>query len=79
MKITANFFQWVCVTESWLENFQAELNDAIERTEHIHGRVGFTQGPKISDPRLSFWQKEVNFFLNLWSNMIENKYQPMQC
>lgn len=35
MKITADFSHWVCVTESYLENFQKELAEAILRAEHI--------------------------------------------
>lgn len=70
MKITADFSHWVCVTESYLENFEKELNEAIKRTEHIHARIGFNEGPQIPDPRSSFWQKEVDFFLRLWGKII---------
>ncbi len=62
MKINADFSHWVCVTESYLENFQDELNEAIYRAEHIHARVGFTQGPQIPDPGLPAWQEPVQFF-----------------
>jgi len=75
MKITADFSHWICVTESYLENFKTELAEAIQRTEHIHARVGFVQGPQIPDPRLSFWQKEVDYFLKLWSDIIDKKRQ----
>ena len=64
MKITADFSHWTCVTESWLENSAAIMEEAIKRTRHIHARVGFTQGPQIPDPRHAAWQEPVNFFLN---------------
>jgi sugar phosphate isomerase/epimerase len=70
MKITADFSHWVCVTESYLENFENELNEAIIRAEHIHARVGFTEGPQIPDPRSPFWQDQVDFFLKLWERII---------
>lgn len=70
MKITADFSHWVCVTESYLENFENELTEAILRTEHIHSRVGFTEGPQISDPRLQHWQEQVEFFLKLWERIL---------
>jgi hypothetical protein len=69
MKITADLSHWVCVTESYLENFQEALAAAIVRTEHIHARVGFTQGPQIPDPRKAFWQQEVEFFLKIWQQI----------
>lgn len=70
MKITADFSHWVCVTESYLENFENELDEAVIKAEHIHARVGFTEGPQIPDPRLSFWQEQVDFFLKLWERII---------
>lgn len=70
MKITADFSHWVCVTESYLENFEKELTEAILRTEHFHARVGFKEGPQISDPRLSYWQEEVAFFVKLWERIL---------
>jgi sugar phosphate isomerase/epimerase len=71
MKITADFSHWVCVTESYLGNFEKELDEAIIRAEHIHARVGFTEGPQIPDPRSPFWQEQVDFFLNLWKRIID--------
>jgi hypothetical protein len=73
MKITADFSHWVCVTESYLEGFQDILWEAMSRTEHIHARVGFTQGPQIPDPRNIFWQNEVQFFLKIWQGIAEDK------
>jgi sugar phosphate isomerase/epimerase len=70
MKITADFSHWVCVTESYLENFQDELEEAILRAEHIHARVGFVEGPQIPDPRSSFWEHQVQFFLEIWKRII---------
>ncbi len=70
MRITADFSHWVCVTESYLENFENEIEEAIKRTEHIHARVGFTEGPQIPDPRSPFWKEQVDFFLKLWERII---------
>ena len=71
MKITADLSHWVCVTESYLENFKEEVDEAIKRTEHIHARVGFTEGPQIPDPCSPYWKAEVDFFLKLWKRMID--------
>jgi len=71
MKITADFSHWVCVTESFLEMFAEELDEAIHRTEHIHARVGFPEGPQIPDPRLPNWQQPVRFFMTIWKKILE--------
>lgn len=73
MKITADFSHWVCVTESYLENFEKEVDEAIIRTEHIHARVGFPEGPQIPDPRSPYWKKEVDFFLSLWGQILDHQ------
>lgn len=71
MKITADFSHWTCVTESFLEQSSAIVEEAITRTKHIHARVGFTQGPQIPDPRLAEWQQPVEFFFKIWEQIIE--------
>ncbi len=68
--ITADFSHWVCVTESMLENFSAILNKAIARSRHIHARVGFEQGPQVSDPRAPEWRYALDHFLGWWDNII---------
>ena len=73
MKITADFSHWVCVTESYLENFQNELDEGIKRAGHIHARVGFPQGPQIPDPRLENWKAPLEFFLSLWNRIIQHQ------
>lgn len=71
MKVVADLSHWVCVTESYLENFAPTIQETIKRTAHIHARVGFTEGPQIPDPRSAFWQKEVDFFTALWQQMLD--------
>ena len=71
MKITADFSHWTCVTESYLENVNDIMEEAIKRTKHLHARVGFTQGPQIPDPRLAAWKEPVDFFLGIWKQIIQ--------
>ncbi|MBC7423694.1 MAG: sugar phosphate isomerase/epimerase [Ferruginibacter sp.] len=73
IKITADLSHWVCVTESYLENFKEILSEAILRTEHIHARVGFIEGPQIPDPRSPFWQEPVQFFLKIWGEILAHQ------
>ncbi len=71
VKITADLSHWVCVSENLnLTGFENVVSEAIQKTAYIHARIGFEEGPQISDPRLPEWSKEVSFFLNLWDKMI---------
>lgn len=69
--ITADFSHWVCVTESMLQNFSSIVDEAIIRSRHIHARVGFEQGPQVSDPRAPEWNNAVNVFLSWWDRIIQ--------
>lgn len=69
--ITADFSHWSCVTESMLENFVAALNKAIERSRHIHARVGFEQGPQVADPRAPEWRYALEKFCGWWDRIVE--------
>ena len=68
--ITADFSHWVCVTESMLENFTGILDEAILRSRHIHARIGFEQGPQVSDPRAPEWKYALDNFLGWWDKII---------
>lgn len=73
MKITADFSHWVCVTESYLENCAETVDEAIKRTEHLHARIGYPEGPQITDPRSEEWREATNIFLAWWDKIIEYK------
>lgn len=69
--ITADFSHWVCVTESMLENFSSVLTEAINRSKHIHLRIGFEQGPQVTDPSAPEWKYALDNFLNWWDRIVE--------
>jgi sugar phosphate isomerase/epimerase len=71
LKITADFSHWTCVSESMLDDQPKILAKAIERTGHIHARVGHEQGPQIPDPRAPEWEPYVNTFVNWWQQVAD--------
>jgi hypothetical protein len=73
--ITADLSHWVCTTESFLENFQGPLEEAIARARHIHSRVGFEEGPQIPDPRAPEWKYALDHFLGWWDRIVECRRQ----
>lgn len=71
LRITADFSHWVCVSESLLEDQVEAMDIAIERTSHIHARVGYEQGPQIFDPRLKEWKFYLDHFVSWWKKIVE--------
>lgn len=73
LKIVLDASHWVNVSESFLEDQQEAMQWAIARTEHIHARVGFPEGPQISDPRAPEWKEALDVHLRWWDQVIERK------
>lgn len=73
LKITLDVSHWVTVAESYLEDQVESMALALSRTEHIHARVGHTQGPQVTDPRAPEWQEALNHHLLWWDKIIERK------
>lgn len=71
LRLTADLSHWVCVTESMLDNFEEVVNETLLRSLHIHARVGFEQGPQVSDPRAPEWQYALERFLGWWDRIVE--------
>ncbi|HXB92077.1 MAG TPA: hypothetical protein VNU72_07305 [Puia sp.] len=70
LKITLDASHWVCVAESFLEDQAAAMELAIERTEHIHARVGYPEGPQVMDPRAPEWQTALQHHLRWWDAVV---------
>jgi sugar phosphate isomerase/epimerase len=71
--ITADLSHWVCVSESFLENFAGVLEEAVVRTRHIHARIGFEEGPQVPDPRAPEWEHAVDQFTGWWDRMVDSR------
>jgi sugar phosphate isomerase/epimerase len=70
LRLTADLSHWVCVTESFLENFSDTLDQAIARTRHVHARIGFEEGPQVPDPRAPEWVRALDRFLGWWDRIV---------
>jgi sugar phosphate isomerase/epimerase len=71
LRITADFSHWCTVSESLLEDQHDSVMQAIERTDHLHARVGHQEGPQVSDPRAPEWQDALNAHLSWWDLIVE--------
>ncbi len=49
------------------------VNLAIERTEHLHARVGYTERPQVPDPRITEWQTALQSHLAWWDIIAARK------
>lgn len=73
LQLALDLSHWVCVSESYLEDQDDAVELAIRRTRHIHARVGFPEGPQVTDPRLPENQEALNYHLAWWDRWIDHR------
>ncbi len=75
VRLTLDISHWCAVHESLLADQEETVKLALERVDHIHSRVGYQQGPQISDPRAPEFENIVKAHLAWWDTVIARKKQ----
>ena len=75
LKLTADFSHWCCVSESLLEDQQDAVKKAAGIARHIHARVGYAEGPQVSDPRAPEWKGALDAHIAWWDLIVANNYK----
>lgn len=71
LRLTADFSHWMVVHESDLSDQEETLELAISRTDHIHARVGYEEGPQVPDPRAPEWRGHAERHLEIWRRIVD--------
>lgn len=78
LRITLDISHWCNVAESFLQDQQKAVDLAIKHTDHIHSRVGFQEGPQITDPRAPEWKEAIEIHAKWWDKVIDLKKKAKQ-
>lgn len=73
LRIAADFSHWCATAESFLHDQKEALELAISRTDHIHTRVGFPQGPQVNDPFAPEWAEALETHTIWWDKIVMQK------
>jgi hypothetical protein len=73
LKITFDVSHWCNVSESLLQDQPETMTLAMERAEHIHARIGHSQGPQVADPRAPEWEPAVKAHFGWWDRIAARK------
>ena len=73
-RINLDVSHWMVVHESLLIEQQKPLDAVLNRTEHVHARVGFEEGPQVNDPQAPEWKKALERHLNLWETIAKRQW-----
>jgi sugar phosphate isomerase/epimerase len=73
LRITFDVSHWCNVSESLLDDQPDALRLAIGRSDHVHARVGYAEGPQVSDPRVPVWEEALYRHLHWWDKIAARK------
>lgn len=73
LKITLDASHWCNVSESLLQDQAETMGLAIDKTEHIHARIGHAEGPQVNDPRAPEWEAAIKAHLGWWDEVVKRK------
>lgn len=75
LTLTLDLSHWCNVAESLLEDQSEAVELALSRSGYFHARVGYDQGPQITDPRAPEWQDTVEQHLQWWDRLLDHARQ----
>jgi sugar phosphate isomerase/epimerase len=75
LRLTFDVSHWCNVHESLLADQPETIGLALQRTDHIHARIGHGEGPQVNDPRAPEWDAAVKQHLAWWDKIVEYKKQ----
>jgi sugar phosphate isomerase/epimerase len=75
LRLTLDISHWCNVHESLLQDQSATIDLALNRTDHIHARIGHPEGPQVTDPRAPEWENAVKAHFGWWDKIVAAKKQ----
>ena len=69
LQIVADYSHWVNVCERLPDDQAAALELANQRTIHIHGRVGYEEGPQVPDPAAPEYADQLTWHEKQWQRI----------
>jgi hypothetical protein len=73
LRLTLDISHWCNVHESLLHDQEETVQLALSRTDHVHARVGHTEGPQVNDPRAPEWADTLKRHLEWWDAIVQMK------
>lgn len=75
LRLTLDISHWCNVHESLLANQPDAVQRALERTDHVHARIGHPEGPQVTDPRAPEWDQAVEAHFDWWDQVVKQKIE----
>jgi len=74
LELNLDFSHWCCISERLVMNDNPELLQFFAHcAAHMHGRIGYDQGPQVPDPRAPEYAEAVEAHLSWWRTVWEGQ------
>lgn len=73
LRLAVDFSHWHCVHESDLRDQPENIDLAIQRAIHVHARVGFAEGPQVSNPLSPASATDLENAIELWERVMKER------
>jgi sugar phosphate isomerase/epimerase len=74
IKITCDFSHWVVVSERLMDSEWDAIELAAQHAHHIHGRVGYDQGPQVPHPAAPEYASALASHQRCWEAIWSNQH-----
>jgi hypothetical protein len=71
LKLNLDISHWMVVHESDLQDQLERMTLILPHVHHIHARVGFEEGPQITDPQDPRWQPHLQNHTSFWQQVVD--------
>ena len=78
LRLTLDVSHWCNVHASLLQDQSEAVQAALQRTDHVHSRIGHAESPQVTDPRDPAWQAAVQAHFAWWDAVVKAKVDQGQ-
>ncbi|OPA75188.1 xylose isomerase [Paenibacillus selenitireducens] len=71
LRVTADFSHFTCVCESLLHDQEEDMALVMDRTIHLHARIGFEEGPQVAHPAAPEYAMALERFEHWWDTVFK--------
>jgi sugar phosphate isomerase/epimerase len=71
LKLNLDISHWFVVHESDLTDQFERIAKLMNNVHHVHARVGFEEGPQVTDPQHPRWTGHLNRHTELWQMVVD--------
>jgi len=79
LSVTCDFSHWVVVCERLMDSEWDTILEVAKQAHHIHGRVGYDQGPQVPHPAAPEYQAALASHERCWEAIWESQQQRGYC